>query len=343
MIADLDIDKERLSRQLSSAYGIGIERIRFLPFGDSAYSYAVACRDGQRYYLKLFDHGNDRQLRGCGRLDLYLPVVDRLHRQGLFTQLTYPIRTVDGRLKSVYRDYTAVLFNYLEGETLAEAYPFADDLVAEIGGLVAGVHLATPGLDLPGQLAEPFDISFADPLLAAVEALERAETAGDSLLAGLRQQVCGAKETIRELVALIGDLRAHAWDSGSQRVLCHGDIWGGNLMRHDGRIYLLDWESVQLAPREFDFLGYIGEEFPVFYAAYAAKLGRPPALDPDILRFYAYRHHLRNLHNWLHGILYGQLSKAQREHDLEMIREHCMNRWDAIEPQIAAVKAVLRS
>jgi thiamine kinase-like enzyme len=49
--------------------------------------------------------------------------------------------------------------------------------------------------------------------------------------------------------------------------LCHGDIWGGNLIRHENVLYFIDWESAIIAPPEFDLIGYIGEKFHLYEAA----------------------------------------------------------------------------
>ena len=45
-------------------------------------------------------------------------------------------------------------------------------------------------------------------------------------------------------------------------VLCHTDIHGGNLIRDpQGKLWLIDWENVMLAPKEADLFAFCEEEY----------------------------------------------------------------------------------
>ncbi len=341
MIEKLDIDDWLLARQLDGKYGIQIEHIMFIPFGDSAYSYQVTCKDGERYYLKVFDHNNDNQRRGITRLNDYLPILSHMHSTGLFINLAYPIETVDGDLIGELSECTGVLFNYIEGDTLAEVYPFSDEIVETVAQLMARLHTVTLDVALD-TLTDTYDISFADELKVCLYDLEFTDTGCDLFLAAVKQQVLSEKDRIYELIDLTCVLRESVALDGSSLVLCHGDVWGGNMIQHNRQLYLIDWESMQVAPRELDFINYLGQEFERFYQSYTKQLGYAVSLNTDILRFYSYRHHLRNLNNWLRNILYRNSDIRQKENDLVMIREHCMDRWELIEPRLALVEAVVR-
>ena len=62
------IDDNLLMMILSKEYEIQIDSLHFIQMGDSAYSYRVYCINGQQYYLKLFDHKNDRHIKSVERL-----------------------------------------------------------------------------------------------------------------------------------------------------------------------------------------------------------------------------------------------------------------------------------
>ena len=126
-------------------------------------------------------------------------------------------------------------------------------------------------------------------------------------------------------------------------VLCHGDLWGGNIIRHSNKLYFIDWESAMIAPPEYDLVGYIDKEFDIFFSSYEKHYGQTVSINLDLLRFYSYRHQLRNLTNWIMNILYRNKAEEQNENDLEMILNHCMNRWDSIEPNVRTVGAILKN
>ncbi|UVI29761.1 aminoglycoside phosphotransferase family protein [Paenibacillus spongiae] len=334
------IDESILLAKLDQAYGIHTESLSFIPIGDSAYSYQVNGASGERFYLKLFDHANDSHRRGILRLNHYLPLTSRMYREGLFRHLTYPIKTLRDEFTVALSDCTVALFNYIEGETLAEAYPFSNTILESIGMSVARLQQITPDIGQSTLMTEAYDVSFVPDLDKCMAYLEGIETSDDPITQSLIEQVLPRKTEIGDMRSHIRRLREAALAQPKEMVLSHGDLWGGNLIYAENELYLLDWESAQLAPRELDMIGYIGEEFEAFYSAYVRQLSRSVTVDFDVIRFYCYRNQLRNLTNWLMNILYRNLVTEQRENDLEMILYHCMNRWEGIEPRIQIAEAV---
>jgi spectinomycin phosphotransferase len=93
-------------------------------------------------------------------------------------------------------------------------------------------------------------------------------------------------------------------------------LW--NLILHKTNLFFIDWESTIIAPPEFDLFGYLGEEFDVFLSSYQKHMGHTVTLNIALLRYYSYRHHLRNLTNWLMNILFRNTEEIQNENDLEI-------------------------
>ncbi|RAP75816.1 phosphotransferase family protein [Paenibacillus montanisoli] len=335
------IEDQILLSSLNQSYGIQAESIHFIPMGDSAYSYRVECANGDRFYLKLFDHQNDRQRKSVEKLTCYLPLNWSMVHQNLFPNISCPIKTVAGDYQTTCNAITIVLFTFIEGETLAEAYPFTEEILAEIAKSVAAIHRITPSIDHSLLLTETYDLSFDRDLEMCLSLLENPLTVADPIKQALREQVGSNKEQILAMLKRVRHLRSLAIAQNKEKVLCHGDLWGGNLIRHQNKLYVIDWESSVIAPPEYDLAGYIGEAFEVFFSAYEEQMGSSMTINPDLLRFYSYRHHLRNLTNWLMNILFRNTEQAQNENDLDMIVHHCMNRWDHIEPSVEIVETFL--
>ncbi|WP_054028684.1 phosphotransferase [Bacillus sp. FJAT-28004] len=331
-----------LATNLDKEYGIQVESIHFIPLGNSAYSYWVNCVNEERYYLKLFDNQNESQRNGIERLQYYLHLTWKMYHQGLFRNVTHPIKNQKGIFKTSFNDITVVLFNYIEGESLADAYPFSKEILENIAKSVASIQLITPLIDKAMLVTETFDISFESDLEKCIATLESKITFNNPIKQSLREHVLAMKEQIILLLNRVRKLRDVALADTKEKVLCHGDIWGGNLIHHENELYFIDWETAIIAPPEFEMIGYIGEEFNVFFSAYERHLGKSITVNLDLLRFYSYRHHLRNLTHWLINILYRNTEEAQDKNDLEMILYHCMNRWDSIEPRVRAVETILQ-
>ena len=93
-----------------------------------------------------------------------------------------------------------------------------------------------------------------------------------------------------------------------------------------------------LAPPEYNLFGYIGSSFDIFISSYIKQLDRKIQINLDLIRFYSYRGHLRNLSNWVMNILFRNTDESQSINDLDMIRNHCLNRFDQIEPNIRNIR-----
>ncbi|MBB3127012.1 thiamine kinase-like enzyme [Paenibacillus rhizosphaerae] len=329
------MDEGAFVHHLNEAYGIAARRLIFIPYGDSAYSYRVEGENGTRYYLKLFDHGNDSHGQGILRCRRYVPLMWELHQTGRFMELPCPFRTLSGAFLLSFSGCTAVLFQFIEGETWAEAYPFSKHNLERVGRLAAQIRQLTPWTIGSGLLSETYDVSFSEHLNNCLQLLEHLRPGASPASPVLRELVIPQQTRITGLLHLLTEIRARLVLDPAPQVLCHGDLWGGNLMETaDGRLIVLDWEAAMLAPPELDIVGYIGDGLDHFLTGYEQELGQPMELNPDLLRFYAYRHHLRNLTHWCLNILHRDLEPDQLENDLEMVRHHCLNRLDTVEASL---------
>ncbi|MGM7723269.1 aminoglycoside phosphotransferase family protein [Metabacillus sp. Hm71] len=336
------IDDQILIQHLHEEYGIHVVSVEFIPIGDSAYSYRVNGRNGVPYYLKLFDHKNDKQRKAVERLQIYLPLTWTLYHSGFLKNITYPIKKLNGEIKTTFNDLTFVLFPFIEGETLAEAYPFSKEMLNEIAKEMAAIHQVPKDIANSSIERETFDISFEADLLKCMSVLEGPATKESQILNSLRDQILVKKEHIIYILNLVRKLRILALNENKDKVLCHGDLWGGNLILQKNKLFIIDWETAIIAPPEYDLFGYIGEEFEAFLTSYQMQINHTVSLNLDLLRFYSYRHHLRNLANWLMNILFRNTDEAQNENDLDMIIHHCMNRWNSIEPNIIYAEKVIK-
>jgi spectinomycin phosphotransferase len=342
MEVKFNIEDSILITILNKVYGIEIESLTFIPMGDSAYSYKVNCEDGQQFYLKLFDNENKRQRRSIERLNYYLPLTWKMYHEKLFRNITYPFKNQNGDFKTTFNGITVVLFNFIEGETLTESYPFSNAILADIAKSVATFQRITPLINSNMLITETFDISFQSDLETCISEFKNTPTFDNHIKQALRQHVLSNKERILDILNHVRELRNTVVSDPKEKVLCHGDIWGGNLIRRENELYFIDWESAIIAPPELDLVNYIGEQFDVFYSTYEQYWGQSVKISPDMLRFYSYRHHLHNLTNWIMNILHQNTAEAQDENDFDMILYHCMNRWDSVEPNVKSVDVFLQ-
>ncbi len=341
MKVESEIDRTALKERIRQVYGIGVDRLTFVPKGEVSYCYIVDCPNNGRYFLKLFD--NSRLARiSVSRLDFYLPLTWNLHSRGLLPDVPYPIKA-GGSFTTSFGDRLLVLFNFIDGELLGCDSPLSDDILVKLAGLVGILHRSTSDMGIEFSHVEQFGIPFEDDLVNGLAALERI-TARDNhgkqalreLLLPLRDEIFGYLDRLKELQKL-------ARSVGKEMVLCHTDLHGDNLIMSDsGDLYILDWEGAMLAPPEHDlfFFAWEGRFVDVFLPSYEREFGQV-ALDSDVFGFYYYRRNLEDLADWVVRILYENTSEEQNRFDLEEIVEDCIKGWPYLEITIRNIHAKL--
>lgn len=339
MIQGISEFERNICALIKQSYAFDISSYEFIPVGDSAFSYIVTSATLERRYLKIFDTSTQKGFMGVEQLRAYVPLMMELKESGLFPDLPKPHYTVDADMECNTGEFICVLFEYIDGETLADAYPFSDDIQTQIAIQLAKLH-TLPLKQLHALVAnESYHVDFGDRLYANLDSLASYKD-DEPYILRLQSIVLPRLELISRFWQQLSEQRGRVVQSSHELVLCHGDLWGGNIMNQPNRqLVFLDWENAVVAPIERDLFSYIGSEYATFRLVYAKerRLGR--ALNPDLIAFYAYRHQLRNLHQWLHNILNENFGDEQKQNDLEMIEFHCLDRWASIEEMVRQLYA----
>jgi spectinomycin phosphotransferase len=326
--------EEKLCEAIKQCYRFDASSYIFIPIGDTAFSYVVENTKGERRYLKVFDTATQKGRLAVERLNQYLPLMIELIESGLFCDLPRPYHTTNGDLRCNWGRFIGVLFEYVDGKTLENDYPFSDDVQTRIAVQLAKLH-AVPLTELHSQVVrESYSVDFGESLHSNLRSLD-SYTGDDLFVLKLQSIVLPRLELINRFWERLCELREIALQSEAEVVLCHGDLWGGNIIdQGNRRLVFLDWEGAVIAPLERDLFSYLGPDYTTFRIAYAAKRQIAFSLNPDLVAFYSYRKQLENLSQWLHNLLNENFGDEQKQNDLEMIGFHCLDRWTSIETTI---------
>ena len=319
--------------------------LHFIPVGDSAYSYRVEVRPSSSYYLKIVDQRLAVGRRTAAHMEFSLPLqhlVANLHLAEVSAPLPQP--TITGALHATHGPFLFALSTFIPGETLADAYPMSASLVRQIGQALAALHTVQPPEALQQQSPQDrLTASFDADLLTDLAALEAISSHDAPYLQRLREVTWPRRDHIRAFLAHSQEYARKAQQIAISAVVCHGDPWGGNMiLAPSGQLTLLDWESAVMAPPERDAFIYMGSlepEFTAFDAGYRMIRREPMQWHADWLAYYAYRRHLRNLAHWLHNLLHEPLDEAQRDNDVTMIEDHCLDRLEGVERTVTELMA----
>jgi spectinomycin phosphotransferase len=284
MLEKPDLPDEQLIACLQREYGLRIVQIDFLPLGNDMNTavYRVVADDARPYFLKL----------RSGHFDEITVAIPRLLSDQGMAQIIAPLATSAGQLWARMDAFALILSPFVEGKNGLEV-TLSDRQRVEIGAALKRLHtLAVPEAlrqripretfspywrDLVrGYLARAEDTTFADPVAAALTALLRAKRA-----------------VVDDLMLRAEQLAAHLQSQSLEFVVCHADIHAWNvLIDPSGRLFIVDWDTLILAPKERDLM-FIGagidhvwpsaREHALFYQGYGAT-----EIDPTALAYYRF-------------------------------------------------------
>jgi spectinomycin phosphotransferase len=332
MLVEPDLDRAVLAAVLQRGYGLTARVVRFVPAGETSWCYQVTDQRGGRWFLKLSRPG---AIEGA-RAEFTLRLCDVL--AGLGLPVPRPRPTTAGELWCWLDGLRVAVFEFVDGQPLSDQDLRVPGVARQAARLVAAVHAAAPALAVPVPFVEMFEV-WAEGLHRCL-----AELQPDASVGGLRGEARalvwpqrGALLAIQERLWVLG---AAARSQPPERVLCHGDLIGDNLLADGGgRLWAVDWDGAVLAPRERDLALFAGQGFERFLDHYEADTGTQ-GLDPDLVAFFLLRRNLDDLVDWLGAMVAGDRPEEQGRAALEGVR-WCLSRWGALEARIEHVRLLL--
>jgi spectinomycin phosphotransferase len=288
-----------------------------------------------RWFLKLGQPGAVEPARAEFALQLGRALAE------LGLPVPRPQATRGGGLWGWLGELRLALFEFIDGQPLSDQDLSAAGLTERVAGLAAGIHAATGALAVPVPFTETFEV-WADGLRGCLAELEPDAGGPDGLVAEARALVWPQRVALLGMLERVQALGNAGRSKPRERVLCHGDLIGDNLLGdRAGRLWTVDWDGAALAPRERDLALFAGQGFERFLAGYQrAAGGRGVDLDADLVAFFLLRRNLDDLVDWLGGVLANNRPVEQRRADLDGVG-WCLSRWAALETRIQHTRRVL--
>jgi len=231
---------------LQEQYGIATVTLDFLPLGADydAGVYRVEGEDGNCYLLKIKSG------------PLYEPgyLVSRYLRELGMVSVVAPIPTKSDSLWTQVGIWTALVFPFIEGDTSWTG--MTPQQWQEAGRTLKQIHqIVLPATGFEGVRKETFDPSAYARWLRTFDA-QHAHTEEKTVAERLILSAWTTyRDTIYIAIASLEKLAAALRKQSGPYVICHADLHASNLLRtQDGRVFVIDWDDVKLAPRERDFI-----------------------------------------------------------------------------------------
>ena len=335
MKVDNTFDKTELKESLSTAYGLPLQSITFLPEGEDSYGYVVASETGEKYFAKASTSVPNSRLQ----------VASLLRNQGNISGVVAPLATREGELSILWQDFRVALFPFIEGKSRWDLWKvgkdFTDIELSQAGALLATIHECTDAIASNNLTVATYDLPLRYELHTVLEAPKKIPPQNQyqkQLLDAIAQHNSEILQTLERYDSLGRSASALQ----TPFVITHGDPTPGNLIIDaENRLHIIDWDGICLGPIEKDLVAFTGERFDVVLGSYLAERQNGTALHADIFGFYIYEWTLNEIRDYGTKILFKNNNTQQNAYDWESLQDYLPPNQALMEDGIAAVRSTL--
>ncbi len=315
MLEKPDLADDLIIDCLQRDYGLRITKIEFLPLGADVNTsvYRAVAEDGTPYFVKL---------RGGDFNELTIIVPNYLETQGI-SHLIAPIETKDGQLWTRLDRFAVILSPFITGQDGFTLH-LTDRQWIELGETLKGVHSAKLPAEITDRLPRETYAPHWRDRVRAFQTIVGTTSFADPISAKLADLMRSEQDVISRLVRRAEELAAELQLRSLDFVVCHADIHGGNVLLNDrGELYVVDWDTLILAPKERDLM-FIGagigkgwntpRESELFFRGYGAT-----NIDPVALAFYRYERIVEDIAAFCEQILESDPDNQDRAQGLHFL------------------------
>lgn len=302
MLAKPDLQDDKIMTCLQEQFGLQVSSFAFLPLGADLNTavYRATDRVGKSYFVKLRSGNLNGNLSGnFDEISARLPKF--LRDQGI-AAIIAPLETQNGKLWAELDDFKVILSPFVEAHNGYEIR-LSNCHWRDLGAALKRVHAAQlPPALMKNIQQEGFSAYWRDVVRDAFERIDHHPSWGLSAAQHLSDYLQSKRAIIFDLLQRTGRYARALQAQSPEFVLCHADVHAGNILIDDAddSLYIVDWDTSILAPKERDLMyaggGQFGddrtpqEEETLFYAGYG-----PTQVNPVALAYYRYERILEDL------------------------------------------------
>lgn len=305
-----------LTNILEKRYLIKSSKISTQPGGWASLAYKIEDKDGELYFLKVYEKSRKSTPYLIQHIDTYLPIVDWLfNNTSLKSRIIRLIKPQDQSYMCEDENYIYILFDYIKGTTVGESL-LSEEQVFNLADIVAQLHNVKNGFPFNTKhLYETFHFPFISKLD------DWTNNKFKDLKVDLQEIL---RPKLSTIVNQIDKLNTLSYDLKRQNLvfnLCHTDIHHWNIIVQNRQLYLLDWEGIKFAPPEADIFSiYQQPYFDLFLKRYCEHHPKYH-VNETALQYYLISRQLQDVFEFIEQLQFDKLDQRDYENNLNYLRE----------------------
>jgi spectinomycin phosphotransferase len=313
----MEIDIKKLMETIKREYGIQTSYIEQLNIGfdKNTILYRLFSFDKKVYFLKI-------------RLGKFLESSIKIHfllskNIGL-GNIINPIETLDKKLYVKLLPYAITIYPYINGQSGWDVKLTKDQFI-NFGKFMFNLHSIT----LPKKHLKsiPDKINNKKYIIKVKKYLQDILnlTYKDTVILEFIKELEIRKNIILEIIDYLEKTMNDILLNSQNNCICHGDIHAGNLLIDKNNFFVVDWDTIILAPKEKDLM-FIGagigdkwnkqEEIEYFYKGY----GKNTEISKTLIRYFRYERIIQDIFEFYQEIMIQESNDEKRKLSLKLFK-----------------------
>jgi spectinomycin phosphotransferase len=313
----MEIDTRKLMETIKIKYGIQSSYIEQLNIGfdKNTILYRLFTFDKTAYFLKI----------RLGRfIESSIKIPFLLSNNMGLGNIIDPIETLDKKLYVKLLPYTITIYPYINGQSGWDV-ELTEDQFIKLGKFMFDLHsIILPKKHLKGI---PVKLNNQKYIVKVKKYLQNTLnlTYRDAVILEFIKELESRKNIILEIIDYLEKTTNNILLNSQNNCICHGDIHAGNLLIDKYNIFVVDWDTLILAPKEIDLMfigGGIGnkwnkqEQIECFYRGY----GKNTEINKTLIRYFRYERIIQDIFEFYQEIMKKETNDEKRKLCLKLFK-----------------------
>lgn len=286
---------EQIKSLLERNYGFKVKSIKETKGGWAALAFIVET-DNNKYFLKLYDMKRASSITYTKYIDGYARILLQLHN--LKDNITIPILTKDNKSYVEENGYRYLLLEFIDGDTVASGKLTATEKLLLVD-IINKLHNAK--IDSKWNLEkETFVVETNNKLKNFIKNPTDNE---------VFEIISSKMKSLVNIIDYVEKTSKKYQNNNIDMVLCHTDIHTYNMMRKDGKLWLIDWEGLKISPKEND-LALLDDEYKQVVVDYY----NGQDIDQELMKYYPLKRKIDDIWEWIELLVIDNNYERRKEY-----------------------------